>query len=236
MKTKSEACIPTSAFTLVELLVVAAITAALAALAVPAVKGAMASSLKAASLGNIKQISALAVTYAADNDGMLPDEGGEGLQSLNKIKMATNAWYNVLPALGGLKPAKDHTRETFHTPQSVFFVKGAKYPKSTGSSAYFAYGINSQLMSPGQSVIRLHQITRPSRTALFAEAALPDEKNLLPSGGATSDLGQPKVRDRRFVGRYGGAGIIGFADGHAEVVSKDKAFDTNVVLWELPAP
>lgn len=235
MKTKPDTCNPTNAFTLIELMVVVAITAVLVALAVPAVKGAMTSSLKASSLNNIRQIGALAVTYAADNDGMLPDEGGEGLQSLNKIKLATNAWYNVLPALGGLKPAKDHTRDTFHTPHSVFFVKGAKYPKSTGSSAYFAYGINSQLMSPGQAVIRLSQISRPSRTALFAEAALPDEKNLLPSGGGTSDLGQPKVRDRRFVGRYGGAGIIGFADGHAEIVPKDKAFDTNVVLWELPA-
>ena len=83
--------------------------------------------------------------------------------------------------------------------------------------------------------IRLHQITHPARTALFAEAGLPDEKALLPKGGAGSDLGQPKVRDRRFIGRHNGTGIIGFADGHAEVVPVDRAFDTNVVRWELAA-
>jgi prepilin-type processing-associated H-X9-DG protein len=81
----------------------------------------------------------------------------------------------------------------------------------------------------------LHQISQPSRTALFAEAGLPDEKTLLPKGGAGSDLGQPKVRDRRFIGRHNGTGIIGFADGHAEVVPVDRAFDTNVVRWELAA-
>ena len=68
-----------------------------------------------------------------------------------------------------------------------------------------------------------------------AEAGVPDEKALLPQGGAGSDLGQPKVRDRRFIGRHNGAGIIGFADGHAEVVPVDRAFDTNVVRWELAA-
>jgi prepilin-type N-terminal cleavage/methylation domain-containing protein/prepilin-type processing-associated H-X9-DG protein len=226
---------PPSAFTLIELIVVIGILAILAALAVPAVGNAMNSSQKVSTLNSIKQISTLAVAYAADNNGLLPEEGGEGVQSFNKIKTATNAWYNVLPPMAGLKAARDLDRTTFHDRGSVFFVKAAKYPQKTGSSAYFGYGINSQLMDNTQTRIRLHQITRPSRTALFAEAALPDERNLLPAGGATSDLGQPKVRDRRFVGRYSGAGIIGFADGHAEVVPVNRAFDTNVVHWELAA-
>jgi prepilin-type N-terminal cleavage/methylation domain-containing protein/prepilin-type processing-associated H-X9-DG protein len=222
-------------FTLIELLVVLAIIAVLAAFVVPAVAGAMSSSQKAGALSQIRQISTLAVTYAADHNGALPDEGGEGVQSLNKIRTATNAWYNVLPPLGGLAAASNLTRETFHSTASPFYLKSAQYPAKPGSSAFFAFGINSQLVDAGRPVVRLHQIAKPARTALFAEAALPDERDLLPAGGATSDLGQPKVRDRRFVGRYNGAGIIGFADGHAEVVSVDKAFDTNVVLWELPA-
>ena len=225
----------TRAFTLIELLVVIAILAVLAALAFPAVGGAVSSSQRASALNSIKQISTLAVTYAADHNGMLPEEGGEGVQPFSRLKSATNAWYNVLPPLAGLKPARDHDRLTFHGPESLFFVKGAKYPDRTGSSAYFAYGINSQLMDNTRTRIRLHQITHPARTALFAEAGLPDEKALLPKGGAGSDLGQPKVRDRRFIGRHNGTGIIGFADGHAEVVPVDRAFDTNVVRWELAA-
>mgnify|MGYP003584301644 CR=1 FL=1 len=222
-------------FTIIELLVVLSILAILTTLIVPAVAGAVSSSQKVGALNQIKQISTLAVAYAADNNGVLPDEGGDGVQSLTKVQNATNAWYNVLPPLGGLKAAKDLTRTNFHTPQAPFYVKGAKYPAKPGSSAYFAFGINSQLVDSTRPVVRLHMITRPSRTALFAEAALPDEKNLLPAGGATTDLGQPKVRDKRFVGRYNGAGVIGFADGHAEIIPVDKAFDTNVVIWELPA-
>jgi prepilin-type N-terminal cleavage/methylation domain len=226
---------PPSAFTLIELLVVLAILAILAALAFPAVSSAMSSSQRTSALNSIKQISALAVTYAADHNGLLPEEGGEGVQSFSRVRSASNAWYNVLPPLAGLKAARDHDRLTFHGPESLFFVKGAKYPARTGSSAYFAYGINSQLMDKTRTRIRLHQITHPARTALFAEAGLPDEKALLPKGGAGSDLGQPKVRDRRFIGRHNGTGIIGFADGHAEVVPVDRAFDTNVVRWELAA-
>jgi prepilin-type N-terminal cleavage/methylation domain-containing protein/prepilin-type processing-associated H-X9-DG protein len=225
----------TRAFTLIELLVVIAIIAVLATLAFPAVGSAMSSSQRASALSSIKQISTLAVTYAADHHGMLPEEGGEGVQSFSRIKSATNAWYNVLPPLAGMKAARELDRFTFHGPESLFFVKGAKYPARTGSSAYFAYGINSQLMDNTRTRIRLHQITHPARTALFAEAGLPDEKALLPKGGAGSDLGQPKVRDRRFIGRHNGTGIIGFADGHAEVVPVDRAFDTNVVRWELAA-
>jgi prepilin-type N-terminal cleavage/methylation domain-containing protein/prepilin-type processing-associated H-X9-DG protein len=230
----------TSAFTLIELLVVIAIIAILAGLAVPVVGGVMKSSQKASTLNQIKQISTLAVTYAADNNGLLPEEGGEGVQAFSRLRLMTNAWYNVLPELAGLPPARDYRGNPpdFYSAQSLFFVKAANYPERKTSRAYFAFGINSQLMDEedGRARIRLHQITKPSRTALFAEAGLPDEKDLLPAGGATDDLGQPKVRDKRFVGRYSGSGIVGFADGHAEVVPVNLAHanSPSPVYWELP--
>lgn len=229
-----------SAFTLIELLVVIAIIAVLAALAVPAVGSAMNSSQKASTLNSIKQISTLAVTYAADNNYRLPAEGGDGVQSFGALRTQTNAWYNVLPPLAGLKAASNYRANPadFYDKSSVFFVGAASYPKQKLNSAYFAFGINSQLdhglsNQPGGIRVNLARLPHPSRTALFAEAALPDEKHLLPSGGASDSLGQPKVRDERFVGRYGNAGIIGFADGHARIVSKEQAFDTNVVIWRF---
>lgn len=229
-----------SAFTLIELLVVVAIIAVLAAISVPAVGAAITSSRKSSALSNVRQLSVLAMTYAADNNSMLPAEGGDGVQSFSVLRTATNAWYNVLPPLIGQKAASDYRSNpaAFYQEGSLFFVKGATYPKQKLNYAYFAFGINSQLdhgmtAQAGGTRIRLAQLPKPSRTALFAEAALPDEKNLLPAGGATDSLGQPKVRDERFVGRYNNTGIIGFADGHAEVVPKDKAFDTNVVIWRF---
>ncbi|MBJ7325837.1 MAG: prepilin-type N-terminal cleavage/methylation domain-containing protein [Chthoniobacterales bacterium] len=228
------------AFTLIELLVVIAIIAILAALAVPAVGSAMDASQKASTLNSIKQISTLAVTYAADNNYRLPAEGGDGVQSFAALRTQTNAWYNVLPPLAGLQAASNYRANpaSFYEKGSVFFVKAALYPKQKLNSAYFAFGINSQIdhglaAQSGGIQVSLIRLANPSRTALFAEAALPDEKNLLPAGGASDSLGQPKVRDERFVGRHRNAGIIGFADGHAEIVPKDKAFDTNVVIWRL---
>lgn len=230
----------TSAFTLIELLVVIAIIAVLTAIAVPAVSGAMNSAQKASTVNSIKQISTLAVAYAADNNYVLPAEGGDGVQPFSVLRTQTNAWYNVLPPLAGLTAASNYRANPadFYARGSMFFVAAAIYPKQKLNSAYFAFGINSQIDhgmtgQAGGTRVSLMRLVNPSRTALFAEAALPDEKKLLPTGGATDSLGQPKVRDERFVGRYGNAGVIGFADGHAEMVPKDKAFDPNVVIWRF---
>ena len=130
---------PPSAFTLVELLVVIAIIAVLAALAFPAVGSAMSSSQRASALNNIKQISTLAVTYAADHNGLLPEEGGEGVQSFSRLKSATNAWYNVLPPLAGMKPARDFDRFTIHGPESQFLEKRAKYTAPTNNTTNTKY-------------------------------------------------------------------------------------------------
>ncbi len=120
----------------------------------------------------------------------------------------------------------------------MFFIKAASYPKQKLNRAYFAFGINSQLVTEERPIVRLTNIPEPERTVLFAEAALPDEKHLLPAGGATDSLGQPKVRDKRFVGRYKETGVISFFDGHAEVVpvSRANAWSTPAVLWEIPDP
>jgi prepilin-type N-terminal cleavage/methylation domain-containing protein len=228
-----------SGLSLIELLVVTAILGILAAILTPAIANTLRSSYKVGALNHIRQMSMFAVQYANENNGCLPEEGGEGVQSFNQIASVanSNAWYNVLPALATdrrVLPAKDYRTNTkaFYSKRSIFYVQGAKYPRNPGARAFFAYAINSQLDSSGAT--NLMRIPNPARTALFAGAALPDERDLLPTGGRFSDLGQPKVRDYRFVGRYAGVGIIGFADGHAELVPKNKAFDTNVVLWEVP--
>lgn len=224
------------AFTLIELLVVVAIIGILAALAIPAMSNAKEASSQTNTLNQIKQMSALAVLYASEHNGELPEEGGEGVQKFSKLQNHTNAWYNVLPPMANLPAASSYSANPkgFYEKSSPFFVSAAKYPSKKINNAYFAYGINSQLMDKSRPTIRVYDIPTPSRTALFAEAALPDEKDLLPTGGSTSDLGQPKVRDKRFAGRRNGAGIVGFADGHAKIVHKNKIFDPASVIWEIP--
>ena len=49
-------------------------------------------------------------------------------------------------------------------------------------------------------------------------------------------LGQPKVRDRRFVARHNGYGIVVFCDGHSEAVHHTKVYDPQTVIWEQVDP
>lgn len=226
------------AFTLVELLVVVSIVGLLAGLAIPAVQGGLAAARKAESVNSLKQIGSLAISYAAENNGWLPTEGGEGLQTFSAIRTNTTAWYNVLPPMAGLPAASNYSANpaSFYRKGSPFFVPAAKYPRSGAvhTRAYFAFGINSQLeqSSADASILNLNRIQRPTRTALFAEARLPDERALPPANGSMADLGQPKVRENRFVGRHRGQGVIVFCDGHAESIQASEATNLRVVIWE----
>lgn len=61
-----------SAFTLVELLIVIAILAILAALLLPSLVSARHKSWKAACLANLRQVGIAITAYAGDNDGLIP--------------------------------------------------------------------------------------------------------------------------------------------------------------------
>ena len=219
-----------------ELLVVVSILGLLAGLAIPAVQGGLTAARKAESVNQLKQLGTLAVAYTAENSGNFPEEGGEGLQGFSQLRQATNAWYNVLPPMAGFLAASNYRANpsSFYEKGSLFFVRGAKYPAAKLNSAYFAYGINSQLQQDDSaaSILNANRIQKPTKTALFAEARLPDERALPPSGGKLDSLGQPKVRDSRFVARHNGNGIVVFCDGHAEALHHSKVFDTQTVIWE----
>lgn len=79
------------AFSLVELAVVLAICAVLAALLVPTIKTALDYSRSTRCLSNLRQIGALISTYVADNDGYLPYND----------KSASIRWYMLLNTYGG---------------------------------------------------------------------------------------------------------------------------------------
>ena len=90
-------------FTLTELLVVIVIIVVLAAATFPLVKNGIRAAQKTTAINQIRQISSLAVAYAIENNGILPDEGGEGLQSFSALRTKTLAWYNVLPPMAGIE-------------------------------------------------------------------------------------------------------------------------------------
>jgi len=66
--------VKTKGFTLVELLVVVAVIAILAALLFPAVGNARATVMKTKCQNNIRQIMVACINYASDNDGVFPNK------------------------------------------------------------------------------------------------------------------------------------------------------------------
>jgi len=70
---------PAQSFTLIELLVVVAIIAVLAALLLPALRGAREQARRSQCLNNLRQISFSCFSYAGDNDDWFPP-GGSYLQ------------------------------------------------------------------------------------------------------------------------------------------------------------
>src|SRR5438067_13897072 len=76
------------AFTLVEILVVIAIIAILAALLLPALGRAKANGQRVSCLSHLKQLAAASQMYMADNEGRLVDNSPKGSPPAQR----TNAW------------------------------------------------------------------------------------------------------------------------------------------------
>jgi len=112
------------AFTLLEIIVVVAIIAILAALLLPALTSAKAKSKQVGCANNLKQLALGFQMYAADNDGRLPDNipvgKGKGSWIGGSMKVATEATNQIYIRQGKLFPYGNNA-SIYHCPadQSV---------------------------------------------------------------------------------------------------------------------
>lgn len=230
-----------SAFSLMEGLVVLAIVLVLVVIAVPIFATLRQRKNKGIALATMRQLSGAVTTYAGQNAGVLPVEDEKGADTWLSIARpeAKEVWYNALPRTLGRKTAADFSSSpsAFYSTENVLFLPGANYPQGKKlREPLFAIAMNSKLQRKDQAgketPTKLADITQPARTVVLLERGVPGEANLPVQSKKDYD-GSPKGSAKAFVGRYGGEGVLGFADGHVEMV---KAKDLLTETGDFPIP
>ena len=224
------------AFTLMELLVVIAIILILAVITLPVLNVIRQRSNKVTALNVMRNLGSAAGNYASQNDGIFPAEDSKGSDTWSTAADPENnkAWYNILPRQLGGKGVGDYVTQPrdFYTKQNLIYLPGAIYPPDDKklTRPCFAIAINTKLQRKDEegkkAPLRMANIAEPSRTVLFLEQGLPDEKEYKLSVQPKYD-GSPKGSAKSFVARYSGQGILTFVDGHSDTVdAKDLLTET----------
>jgi prepilin-type N-terminal cleavage/methylation domain-containing protein/prepilin-type processing-associated H-X9-DG protein len=236
------------AFTLVELLVVIAVIAILAALLLPALARAKQKARGIQCLNNLKQwVYALSMYKDEDENGLIPREGQRRDGHVRQDSWATvrdpankDVWYNALPPLlGNHRTAASYAsslsgeRPKFYE-DKLFHCPTARFRPGAGldNDAFFSLAMNSKLIqAPTQSPhysVRFETILAPSDTVAFLDARVnPLEPKVHPNQ-LDSDLGQPSASASRFAARHGAGGNLAFCDGHAAFQLGPKVVETRV--------
>jgi len=192
--------------------VVIAILGGLAALLVPAVKNGLNSGKQAKGLSNLKQIGALALSYAADNGGRLPLGYKENYSSWLGLALAEYSGW--VYAYGKKLP------DIFYDPTV----------KANREHPWGSLGVNISIVLREQYCVALYghangislmAIPKPSTKVIVASAIDPGIKNCDSSwyfdGGGFAQTGVGGGDYFAYPDpRYGGKAGCLFADGHVE--------------------
>jgi prepilin-type N-terminal cleavage/methylation domain-containing protein/prepilin-type processing-associated H-X9-DG protein len=153
------------AFTLIELLTVTAIIAVLAVLGVSAIGRGLESSKSAKCATNLKQLAAAVMSYAADNNGMVPPS------AIPKDSGGLSIWVSRLdPYLPKPEPG--------HKGSSPYFCPCARRPGAwqntspdyTCNARHSGSSTTGTFAGTNSTQIRLAAIARPSQVIMFADS------------------------------------------------------------------
>ena len=230
------------AFHTMRTVIVLALVLVIAALAWPVSMSLRTRAHKQTALERMRQLGAALSNYASQNAGALPAEDAPGNDTWVSIQKpeARDAWYNALPRLIGKKGAGDFAtpQEFYNSDTNVLVLPGANFPdKKKFIAPQFAIAFNTKLQRKNaegrKERTKLEQIKDPARTVVLLEQGCLNEDRTLEVQSKNDYDGSPKGSAKSFVGRYGGEGVLCFADSHAEFV---KVRDTLTETGDFPFP
>ena len=236
-------------FTLLEMLLVIAIIALLAALLLPALVRAKGLARRVECISRLKQWTMSFGMYADDHGGWIPRECYEplGEVTINNWSQVSgrpvpgggsdsrDVWYNALPPYLSQRAAYTYAappaRKDFYDTRNLIHCPSARFPSYAARPNYqfplFSLAMNSQLIQIGPTIkMTLIEAQDPMRLVLFLDNLLEGERKVHPAQDGTH-LGQPGAWATRFGPRHDQGGNLGFADGHVswfpgkEVVETD---------------
>jgi prepilin-type N-terminal cleavage/methylation domain-containing protein len=237
----------TSGLTLMEIVVTVAILLVLAGISYPIILRARARANKVQAIKIMENLGAALGRYAADHDGMLPDEDvpGKDNWAATALPGADNAWYNALPRAVQSNGAGDYVKggneAGMYTPACMLYLPGAHYPAGRKmAKPLFGIAYNSRLQRRGKDgskpALKLNQAPHPSRTVVFFERGLPGEARAHPTISRGDYDGSPKGTAKAFVARYLNRGVITCLDGSAkDVGAKDLLEANGNMIWSEDA-
>jgi len=217
------------AFTLVELLLVIAIIALLAAMILPALARARMLSRRTECISNLSQWGQAMQLYLDDNENFFPAE--DVVDGINPWFVATKreVWFNSLPPYLGVPGLSNYASVTadqgkFYEKSSFFHCPAAQFSAIALTYPNFSYGMNSKIITPGLLHVSADLIQQPAQTPFFLDCGVPGEQTI---AGQKHYNGQPHCFANRFVVRHGGLGTLVMGDGNVATLPANKVVDTN---------